>query len=68
MTSDDSIETVDRPSHTGSQPPRAMLEHSVILAPGTVFSPYPENTSPYCRFDVAYLADPRFAAALRALG
>lgn len=46
---------------------QAMLEHSVILAPGTVFSPSPERTSPYCRFNVAYLTDPRFAAALRAL-
>ncbi|MFT4435399.1 PLP-dependent aminotransferase family protein [Caballeronia sp. 15715] len=47
---------------------QAMLAQSVILAPGTVFSPHAESVSPYCRFNVAYLKDPRFAAALKALG
>jgi DNA-binding transcriptional MocR family regulator len=47
---------------------KAMLNESVILAPGTIFSPYGDRASPYCRFNVAYLGDPRFAAALRTLG
>jgi DNA-binding transcriptional MocR family regulator len=47
---------------------KAMLNESVILAPGTIFSPYGDRASPYCRFNVAYLEDPRFAAALRTLG
>ncbi|VVD60052.1 GntR family regulatory protein [Pandoraea communis] len=44
----------------------ALIEHGVILAPGAVFSPTGEQVSAYCRFNVAYLADKRFAAALNA--
>ncbi|UXU90072.1 hypothetical protein LXM88_32660 [Burkholderia sp. S-53] len=46
---------------------RAMLERGVILAPGAVFSPQADRTSAYCRFNVAYLADKRFAQALQAI-
>jgi DNA-binding transcriptional MocR family regulator len=46
---------------------RRMLDHSVILAPGTVFSPRGDSPSPWLRFNVAYLNDPRFAAALKAI-
>jgi DNA-binding transcriptional MocR family regulator len=46
---------------------RAMLDRSVILAPGTVFSPQSDQPSPWFRFNVAYLNDPRFAAALKAI-
>ncbi|MDE1180532.1 PLP-dependent aminotransferase family protein [Paraburkholderia sp.] len=45
----------------------AMFEHNVILAPGTVFSPHPDSASPYCRYNVAYLSDPRFAAVLQSM-
>lgn len=45
----------------------AMMGHGVILAPGAVFSPKAEQPSPWCRFNVAYLADKRFARALGAL-
>lgn len=44
----------------------ALIKHGVILAPGAVFSPKGEQVSAYCRFNVAYLADKRFAAALSA--
>jgi DNA-binding transcriptional MocR family regulator len=43
----------------------ALLKHGVILAPGAIFSPRSDQASAYCRFNVAYLADKRFAAALR---
>ena len=46
---------------------RAMLEQHVILAPGTIFSAHANRTSPWCRFNVAYLGDPRFAKALARL-
>lgn len=46
---------------------QAMLERGVILAPGAVFSPAQDQTSRYCRFNVAYLSDERFVNALRAL-
>lgn len=46
---------------------RAMLERGVILAPGAVFSPVPDQVSAYCRFNVAYLTDERFVSALRAV-
>ncbi|MGH8782041.1 PLP-dependent aminotransferase family protein [Paraburkholderia sp.] len=46
---------------------KALMEHGVILAPGAVFSPKSEQPSPWCRFNVAYLADKRFARALNAL-
>lgn len=46
---------------------KALLERGVILAPGAIFSPVPDQTSPYCRFNVAYLADDRFVSALRSL-
>jgi len=39
----------------------------VILAPGAVFSPQADQPSAYCRFNVAYLADKRFAHALKTL-
>ncbi|RKP47162.1 PLP-dependent aminotransferase family protein [Pararobbsia silviterrae] len=44
----------------------ALIERGVILAPGAVFSPDADQVSAYCRFNVAYLADKRFAAALHA--
>jgi DNA-binding transcriptional MocR family regulator len=43
----------------------ALIKHGVILAPGAIFSPRSDQASAYCRFNVAYLADKRFAAALR---
>lgn len=46
---------------------RVMLEHHVILAPGTIFSAHADSISPWCRFNVGYLGDPRFAQALNAL-
>ena len=42
----------------------ALIKHGVILAPGAIFSPRSDQVSPYCRFNVADLADKRFAAAL----
>lgn len=42
----------------------ALIKHGVILAPGAIFSPRSDQVSAYCRFNVAYLADKRFAAAL----
>lgn len=47
---------------------QALIKRDVILAPGAVFSPKGDKVSPYCRFNVAYLADKRFAAALSACG
>ncbi|POR50691.1 hypothetical protein B0G62_108183 [Paraburkholderia eburnea] len=44
----------------------ALIKQGVILAPGAVFSPKADHVSGYCRFNVAYLADKRFAAALSA--
>jgi DNA-binding transcriptional MocR family regulator len=41
-----------------------MLEKHVILAPGTIFSAHANNVSPWFRFNVAYLSDPRFEKAL----
>ncbi len=46
---------------------QALIEHGVILAPGAVFAPEPDRLSPWCRFNVAYLADRRFVAALKAV-
>lgn len=46
---------------------RAMLEQSVILAPGAVFSPQGDKLSPWCRYNVAYLEDARFVKALERL-
>lgn len=46
---------------------QALLERGVILAPGAVFSPQADRPSKYCRFNVAYLADKRFAQALQAI-
>lgn len=45
----------------------ALIQHGVILAPGAVFSPRSDQVSAYCRFNVAYMADKRFAAALKAI-
>ncbi|MFL9950355.1 PLP-dependent aminotransferase family protein [Paraburkholderia agricolaris] len=45
----------------------ALIKHGVILAPGAIFSPRSDQISAYCRFNVAYLADKRFAAALSAI-
>ncbi|WP_153140591.1 PLP-dependent aminotransferase family protein [Paraburkholderia agricolaris] len=45
----------------------ALIKHGVILAPGAIFSPRSDQVSAYCRFNVAYLADKRFAAALSAI-
>jgi DNA-binding transcriptional MocR family regulator len=42
-----------------------LIKHGVILAPGAIFSPKSDRASAYCRFNVAYLADKRFAVALR---
>ncbi|MDA0573731.1 PLP-dependent aminotransferase family protein [Burkholderia gladioli] len=47
---------------------QALLERGVILAPGAVFAPGADRLSAYCRFNVAYLADKRFVAALKAVG
>jgi DNA-binding transcriptional MocR family regulator len=44
----------------------ALIDHGVILAPGAVFSPKVGQVSAYCRFNVAYLGDKRFVAALNA--
>ncbi|KVF25237.1 GntR family transcriptional regulator [Burkholderia vietnamiensis] len=44
----------------------AMIQKGVVLAPGAVFSPKIDHVSGYCRFNVAYLADKRFAGALTA--
>ena len=46
---------------------RKMFEKSVILAPGALFSPQSDRFSPWCRFNVAYLTDPRFMQALASL-
>jgi DNA-binding transcriptional MocR family regulator len=43
----------------------ALIKHGVILAPGAIFSPNASQASAYCRFNVAYMADKRFAAALK---
>lgn len=43
----------------------ALLDRGVILAPGAVFSPATDRPSRFCRFNVAYLSDPRFVNALR---
>lgn len=43
---------------------RRMLEHNVILAPGTIFSAHADGASKWCRFNVAYLGDERFVKAL----
>jgi DNA-binding transcriptional MocR family regulator len=45
----------------------ALIKHGVILAPGAIFSPRSDQVSAYCRFNVAYLADKRFATALSAI-
>ncbi|SDR47935.1 transcriptional regulator, GntR family [Paraburkholderia fungorum] len=56
------------PGHADSMKlAQALLNHGVILAPGAVFSPSSDQVSAYCRFNVAYLADKRFAAALSAI-
>ncbi len=47
---------------------KALLGHEVIIAPGSIFSPTPEISTPWCRFNVAYLSDRRFGEALCALG
>lgn len=46
---------------------KAMLPRGVILAPGAIFSPVPDQVSAYCRFNVNYLSDERFVNALRAV-
>lgn len=46
----------------------ALIKHSVILAPGAIFSPNSNQVSAYYRFNVAYLTDKRLAAALKAIG
>lgn len=46
----------------------ALIKHGVILAPGAIFSPKNDQVSGHCWFNVAYLADKRFAAALREIG
>ncbi|RDV00794.1 PLP-dependent aminotransferase family protein [Trinickia dinghuensis] len=45
---------------------RAMLERGVMLAPGAVFCAQADTPSPWFRFNVGYLNDPRFAQALTA--
>lgn len=53
------------PGHADSMKlAEALLKRGVILAPGAVFSPKSDQLTGYCRFNVAYLADKRFAAAL----
>jgi DNA-binding transcriptional MocR family regulator len=44
---------------------RAMLAHRVALAPGVVFGLDAQQTSSWCRYNVGYVCDPRFAQALR---
>lgn len=46
---------------------QALLDQGVILAPGAVFAPGADRLSAYCRFNVAYLSDKRFVAALKAV-
>ncbi|WP_321788037.1 MULTISPECIES: aminotransferase-like domain-containing protein [Paraburkholderia] len=43
---------------------KAIFEQGVILAPGAVFSPNLAGPSPWCRFNVGYLADKRLSRAL----
>jgi DNA-binding transcriptional MocR family regulator len=43
---------------------KEMLGKHVILAPGTIFSAHANIVSPWFRFNVAYLGDPRFSNAL----
>ncbi|MDE1012006.1 MAG: PLP-dependent aminotransferase family protein, partial [Paraburkholderia fungorum] len=45
----------------------ALIKHGVILAPGAIFPQRSDQVSAYCRFNVAYLADKRFATALSAI-
>jgi DNA-binding transcriptional MocR family regulator len=40
------------------------MDRHVILAPGTIFSPHPNSVSPWFRFNVGYLGDPRFEKAM----
>ncbi|WP_414448514.1 PLP-dependent aminotransferase family protein [Burkholderia sp. 22PA0099] len=46
---------------------QALIDQGVILAPGAVFAPGADRLSAYCRFNVAYLSDKRFVAALKAV-
>ncbi|PZP92041.1 MAG: GntR family transcriptional regulator [Variovorax paradoxus] len=46
---------------------QAMLERQVMMAPGRIFSVDPEAVSPWSRFNVGAVLDPRFAPALRAV-
>ncbi|MDR5773500.1 MULTISPECIES: PLP-dependent aminotransferase family protein [unclassified Caballeronia] len=43
---------------------REMLDKHVILAPGTIFSAHANSVSPWFRFNVGYLGDPRFEKAM----
>ncbi len=43
---------------------QTMLERKIILAPGAIFSPQTGLVTPWCRFNVTYLDDPRVAGLL----
>lgn len=45
---------------------RQMLKRGVALAPGGFFTLDSQVPSPWCRYNVGYVADPRFTAALKA--
>jgi len=45
---------------------KKMLKRGVALAPGSFFHLDGQVASPWCRYNVGYIADPRFAAALQA--
>ena len=46
---------------------RHCLTQGVMLAPGSIFSTQPKNTSPWTRLNVAYLDDPVFCRIIREL-
>jgi DNA-binding transcriptional MocR family regulator len=44
---------------------QALLAHQIQLAPGRIFSVNPSETSPWSRFNVGAVMDPRFGKALQ---
>lgn len=43
---------------------REMMKQHIVLAPGAIFQVDPQQVSPWARYNVAYVSDPRFLASL----
>jgi hypothetical protein len=39
------------------------MARKIMMAPGSIFSVDPQQQSPWCRYNVGFVSDPRFISA-----